>query len=167
MPRASSDELPTRLASSTLTDMIFTPGAMPLPPTPLAPVAATMPATCVPWPSSSVALWPGAIMFAPWTSSTWPLRSSSTPLPATSAGLVQRLPARSGWSNCTPLSRIATTMPAPWDWVHASAAPVAAGALSAHWSENIGSAAWAGAASAPNASAVMRAARGRVGQQCT
>ena len=46
-------------------DMIFAPGAMPEPPTPLPAWAAMMPATCVPWPLSSSTLPLSALMFAP------------------------------------------------------------------------------------------------------
>ena len=62
---------------------------MPEPPTPLPWRAATIPATCVPWPLSSLTLLLRSNMFAPWTSSTMPLLSSSRPLPAISPGFVQ------------------------------------------------------------------------------
>lgn len=125
MPAASSVEVPARDASSTLTGMIFASGAIPEPPMPLLARAAMIPATCVPWPSSSetFALW--STMFAPCTSSTKPLASSSTPLPAISPGFVHRFAARSGWSSCMPVSRTATTIPAPVDCDHASWAPSA------------------------------------------
>ena len=111
---ATPTVVPASCASSTLTTMIFAFGATPTTPTPFA-AAAMIPATCVPWPAPSVRSWPGApvVKSTPWTSSTKPLRSSSTPLPGTSSKFVQMFGARSGWSIFAPLSTTATVTPAP------------------------------------------------------
>ena len=86
----------------------FTRQATPAIPTPLLPTAPMMPATCVPWPRSSAGLPEPVIALMPWTSSTYPLPSSSRPLPGISPGLTQRLAARSGWSVRIPESITAT-----------------------------------------------------------
>ena len=54
MPAAMLDQVPPFVALSTLTGMILTLGAMPAMPCPLFIAAAMMPATCVPWPWSSL-----------------------------------------------------------------------------------------------------------------
>ncbi len=92
MPAMIPDSLPKPPSSRTLPFRIFAPGATPLyvPPA-LAPVPATVDATCVPWPDLSPV--PEAE----------PLKSCS----ATTC------PVRSGWAVSMPVSRTATLTPVP------------------------------------------------------
>src|SRR5689334_2167446 len=82
------------------TGMILAWYATPTSPMPLLPTAAIVPATAVPWPFTSLVLLLLSQMFHPGT----------------------RFACRSGWFDCTPLSRTATVMPAPVDVFHAVAA---------------------------------------------
>src|SRR4051812_19244221 len=66
MPQMRPDSVPVPAAPRTFTDTIFGPGATPTTPPPPLP-AAIVPATCVPWPLSSVVLPPGVTQFVPET----------------------------------------------------------------------------------------------------
>jgi hypothetical protein len=74
----------------------------------------------------------GWVKFAPETSSTTPLRSSSAPLPATSRGLTKRFGARSGCPTSAPVSMTATvTSREPVTASHASVASMSLSAVPA------------------------------------
>ena len=156
---ATPTVVPASCASSTLTTMIFAFGATPTTPTPFA-AAAMIPATCVPWPLPSVRSWPGApvVKSTPCTSSTNPLRSSSTPLPGISSKFVQMFGARSGWSIFAPLSITATVTPAPRDSSQAPGRSSTLPGATAHCSSCRASAA---------ARTVARAAAGRAADRVT
>ena len=83
IPQMTCDQVPLPYRSRTLTAYMVVPGATPITPLPLF-LAAIVPATCVPWPLSSLAFG----------------------LPLTQ--LVPSTTLRSGWVRATPVSITAT-----------------------------------------------------------
>src|SRR4051794_2943576 len=111
--------------------MILTVQLMPATPTPLLPAAPIVPATCVPWPWSSVGLLSFPAKSQPCQSSTNPLWSLSIPSVRQplqfSPGLTQICELRSGCDQSTPVSITATvTFGLPVVTFHASGASMSA-----------------------------------------
>ena len=111
--------------------MILTVQLMPASPTPLLPAAPIVPATCVPWPWSSVGLLSFPAKSQPCQSSTKPLWSLSIPSVRQplqfSPGLIQICELRSGCDQSTPVSITATvTLELPVVTFHASGASMSA-----------------------------------------
>src|SRR6185503_6932664 len=111
MALTASAVLPV-LDPKNLSDMIFTRHATPVTPIPLLPDAPMAPDTCVPCQSVSGF----SKVFArlcrksqPFLSSTYPLPSSSAPLPMISREFTQAFGARSGCDKSMPVSMTATT----------------------------------------------------------
>ena len=107
----SSDPDPS--SPSILSESIFAFGATPIIPIPLFPLAAMVPATCVPCPNTSDGSLSLATKSHPLTSSLYPLLSSSIPLSGISFGFVQILAARSSCVESIPVSSTATSTPSP------------------------------------------------------
>ena len=107
MPAISCDHVPRPSASRTRTATIFTLQHNPAMPRSLLPRAPMIPATCVPWPCLSSPEPLPSTRSPPKRSSTTPLSSSSRPLDG-SLVFSHRLPLRSGWLVCTPVSSTAT-----------------------------------------------------------
>jgi hypothetical protein len=132
----ASSVVPEPSAPKNFSGMIRELHVTPATPRALLPVAATVPATCVPCPLSSVGLLSPFAKSQPRQSSTYPLPSSSTPFvrhPAQSSpALTQMFGARSGWAVSTPVSMTATTTSElPVETDHASGASMSASGVPA------------------------------------
>src|SRR5262249_17901612 len=106
MPQMASAVVPDPSAPMNLIGTMLTCQLTPVTPRPLLPAAPRMPDTWVPWPLSSLGSLEPARQFQPFTSSTKPFPSSSTPLLAQpehdSPGFAQLSGARSGGVRSPP-----------------------------------------------------------------
>src|SRR5437763_336506 len=116
MPSTTVAVVPVASAPSTRTAMMRASWATPVPPMPLFPRAAMIPATAVPWPLASIGSPPAPVASLPTLPSLWSCHM---------------LAARSGWDPSTPVAGTAAATCPPVLVRHAAATPGAAGRTSA------------------------------------